>query len=74
MWNSSEDALEMRAVWQFCRAFQVGVCSIYSSRVLATSDSHIRSRGDCAGSTPKAMPAETQVQTLEKWKAIGGTS
>lgn len=32
------------------------------------------SRGDCVGGTPKAMPAETQVQTLEKWKALGGTS
>lgn len=75
MWNSSEDALEMRAAWQFCRAFKAVVCSMFSSRVLAASDSHIReSREDCAGSTPKAMPAETQVQTMERWKALGGTS
>lgn len=30
--------------------------------------------GDCAGNTPKAMPAETQVQTLETWTALGDTS
>lgn len=73
MLNSSEDALEIRAVWQW----YVLSCPMYSSRVLAASDSHIRdirAWGDCAGNTPKAMPAETQIQTLEKWKALGGTS
>lgn len=78
--NSSEDALEMRAVWQFCRPFRqwyVLSCPMHPSRVLAASDSHIRDSrdwGDCAGNTPKAMPAETQIQTLEKWKARGGMS
>lgn len=51
------------------RPWYVLSCPMYSSRVLAATDSHIRDSrtwGDCAGNTPKAMPVETQVQTLEK--------
>lgn len=50
---------------------------MYSSRALAASDPHIRDSGawgDCAGNTRKAIPEETQVKNLEKWKAVGGTA
>lgn len=80
MLNSSEDVLEMRAVWQLCRPFRqccVLSCPTCSSRVLAASDSPIRDSrawGGGAGNTPKALPVKTRVQTLEKWTALGGSS